>query len=441
MTAVAQGVLFGSFEEQANYESKKAELRRLGLLVDVDETGPSAAADGGGAQVTESQPAIAGDNQTVAALKRQVEHRESISALINAKSTEESNQYNSIISALRAEIVRREFSAEDRTAALSAQVEALHAVLERRKDSTSDAIVKYTDVELQCRESLSAWREEIRRHVDASQSIGEQSIAFINDMRKTCEQLADEEADPMNAAMQREVAVVKDLMSEATRVRVTLLQGRLHPLLTAESLNKLRLMYAIGPGRVSDNVVTLIAEEMRAEISGLTERIAKDQSSRIHTALSKGVDDASVYCPIYLSNEIDRLRNELHRLSNSRLQAVAADQRQQAANVRLEMQAAAKRCVERRVSEEQHLREAVVELTRLLADQRAETQTLRAQLMANISSLSRATQSKPPAHQQVISHVSEATNHRQRTSRGSSRSRRGGPQLHRPRAPVADLTA
>jgi hypothetical protein len=385
--SIAQGVLFNSFEEQANYESKKAELRRLGMEVD-DFSSPARVQSNKDAPIegrASSATAPTGDSPTIATLRRQVDQRESISALINAKSAEESQQYNNIIASLRSEIARKDLVAEDRSATLLAQVEALQSVLDRRHDSDSDAIVKYSEVEEQCKESLSFWREELRRHIEASTKTGEQSLIFIADLRKACEQFAEEQADPLNAVMQRDLAVVKDLMSEATRVKVTLLQGRLRPVLTAESLNKLRLTYAIGPGRVSDEVLSLIADEMRAEINQITEEIQQEQSTYIRKTIGVGTVDAATYCPMYCAQEIDRLHAALRQYSNSRVEMVTATKRHHSSDARAEVSKVRQRCAERRDAEERYLREKVVELTRLVADQRAVTHALRTQLVAAVN--------------------------------------------------------
>ena len=397
---VALGVLFNSFEELANYEAKKAELRRLGMFVDEDL--PSAERRSGMGRVPQSSALSSSslntiplplstkgtleDPSTITTLRRQIEHRDAISSLISAKSADEAEQYNNIISALRSEIHRRDQVSDDRNASLSAQVEALRCVLDRKRDADSDAIVKYSDVEEQCKENLGLWQAELSRRLDNVRHVGEQSLMFINGLVKRCEEYAvSEQVDPLENSVRKDLDVIKNMMSETTRVKVTLLQGRLRPVLTAESLSKLRLVYSIGPGQVSDEVASMLAEEMHAEITQLNEEILAECSALVRRKLEAGSIDAASYSPVYLQQELERLRSELKRHSNARGESVAAAKRHHTADALAEVKRIRQRCAERREAEERCLREKVVELTKLVTDQRAATHALRSQLVSDIN--------------------------------------------------------
>ena len=397
VSAVAQGVLFNSFDEQANYEAKKAELLKLGMLVEVqpfrprDRTGDSSgcapSAAGRSSQAAGQTGAEDGDGEspTVAVLRRQMEHRETISALITTKSAEESRQYSNIIRTLRSEIVRKDVVAEERAQTLEAQLEALRTVLDRRIDSDSDSIINFSEVEQQCKDELFTWREELRRHLDAASQAGEQSLKFIAELSKACTAYAAEQADPRNSVMQRDLAVVKDLLSEAMRVKVTLLQGRLRPVLTAETLSKLRLTYAIQAGHVSEDVLELIADELRAEIDLITADIQTTHAEFIRKAIGAGAVEAATYCPLYNRQEIERLRRDLRGHSNRRIETVTSTKRFHTTVARDEVQKIHQRCAERRDSEERCLREKIVQMTKLVVDQRATTHAMRTHLVAAVN--------------------------------------------------------
>lgn len=395
---VFAGVLFPSFDHEANYQAKQQELRRLGFsLEDEAEASARRATTAATPSVLRTKSSVPSqlvsseDDLTAAVLERQMRRRDEIYAASQRRAAEEAKQFTEMISHLRGEVKRRDVVTRDSNSNLAAQVEALQYVVQRRNDADNEhAALRFVDVEHEVLDVAREWSGEHDDRLRFIAKVGEQSALFVEHLAQDVTTQAGELQSP--AVVSRELDETGDLLMQELSTKISMTVDRVRSELHRVMCDELREAFLATTGSnrggtteggvgVSRGTRTLFANFVAADVADICKELqaeweagvlrrAAESFSEVHKEIHKIV-------PLHFSE----LELRVGAIVDAKLQERADELEAERAIIQQHLEDVRSGAEHRREREEAMLRDMVLQTGKLLEAQRLSTNELRSQLV------------------------------------------------------------
>ncbi|CUF65316.1 Hypothetical protein, putative [Bodo saltans] len=432
---VFAGVLFPSFDAEANYHAKQAELRALGFDLDdpVDterQRSSSRAADHH--QSAEHDDAAA----DLKVIERQIKRRDELYVAAQRRA-DEAKEYAAMVTHLRAEAKRSEVIRKDVHSSLVSQVEALQYVVQRRNDADNQtAKVRFVDVENEVITVSKEVDEEAEEQLKRIGRLGEDTLKFIEQLSAQATEFV---RDHQNGdVLEVELRETQAVLLQQVVIRVSMLSDRVRSDAIKFLSNDMRTRYTVVPTSTGHGSAAHLTPELRSILSAYgssdAATIVEQLRGPMHTSLQDVVKRTWAGVTADAPANIDATLRAV--------ESVAVDVLEDAVRMRVveletetslllkHLREGSASSDQRRIQEEHALRDVVLDMGKLLETQRLAMNDLRTQLLlqAKVAAIA----SSPPQRSQRHKSKSPAT----ARSRAASASKSGGGRNPRQASPA-----
>ena len=377
------GMLFPSFDDQANYEAKRNQLLQLGYSLDVT---PTASGGKNGPLDGEDEPGGGGGNDPSQArrlkkemktLTRQLLRRETMFAAAQRRAVNEAKRYAEVVSHLRSEGKRKDEAVADAHSSLVAQLEALHYVEQRRKDAERRTTeVRYQEVDLECAEDLTSVSDELSKREKHIALFGRDRLALLQRMA-TCDSIEFVSELTANQTITAESEQVRAVALEQCRSRVDLAADSWRSRLFVELSASLRAEYLIDGPNVTPSTSRLLSDRQGLDLTGLLLPLQEQLQG-----IGQEAEADAMKSGLSFANSTEA---RVRRVLTDRARVVAEDTLQKLDTEAIVLSSHLAHLREsnltRRQEEEEQLRLIVLQSSKLLEAQRSATHALRTQLL------------------------------------------------------------
>lgn len=430
---VYAGALFTSFDHEANYLAKQAELRNLGLSVD-DVTPPrpvTAPAEGESANSQEvPHPALSGgndDRSELEIIERQLRRREEMFNAAQRRSTDESRQYSEMISQLRAESKKQEVLNYDKNVSLAAQVEALQYVVQRRNDADQQSeTLRFVDVEEEIASDAREWMFELNGRLSSIPRVGEDRIRFVEQLGGHEAQLyRDDLLSP--DLIRKELDEVRSLLNQNTSIRITMSFDRIRSEVTRLLMDVLRATFIVGPNgkEVSTTLRSLIAAFINTDVDECSEKLCTDMHKAIAAAADAAFNESKQDVKHSVEVGYENVERSAVDAINDSLLIQAREVDAEIDVLRSHLAEIKRNAAEKREHDESMMRAVILEMGKLLESQRLATNDLRQHLLLKaktIAAMTSAAEGSPNLQSKRLKPTMQSPTMSQRSSHGLAKS-------------------
>lgn len=456
--AVYAGTLFPSFDAEANYHAKQAEMRKLGFDMG-DDGRESAAADvtsaadqssnTATARPLSSSYAAAGRSQEreeeasdLRVIERQIKRRDEL-YIAAQRRADEAKEYAAMITHLRAEAKRSEVVRKDVHSSLVSQVEALQYVVQRRNDADNQAAkVRFVDVENEVITISKEVDEEAEEQLKRIGRLGEESLCFV-------EQLSAQASSFVRVHQNEEILEVElretqSVLLQQVTIRMQMVTDRVRSESVKSLSSDMRARYTVsqslgaatgGHGaaaRLTPELRSLLSSYGSSDVNSITEQLRGTLVSSLSDVEERTWASIATDIPQSIESTLRAVEAVGSRTLEDAVRLRVKELDAEAGLLQSHLQDSSVTNDQRRVQEEHALRDVVLDMGKLLETQRLAMNDLRTQLLLQAKV---AIAASPPQRSQRHKSKSPGVQHTSRP-RGASASKSGGGRNPRQASPA-----
>lgn len=371
------GMLFPSFDDQANYEAKRNQLLQLGYSLDPIPHGRAVAAPQDGGEEGFDPQQTKRLKKEMKTLTRQLQRRETMFAAAQRRAMNEAKRYSEVVSHLRAEGKRKDEAVADAHSSLVAQLEALHYVEQRRKDAERRTTeVRYQDVDTECAEDLTSIVDELSKRERHIAAFGKDRVALLQRMA-TVDSVEFVSEMTANNNVTAEGEQVRQIALDQCRARIDFAAESWRTRLFVELSTSLRADYLIDGDHVTPATSRLLSDRSAVDLTDLLAPLRERLREVLDDAESESLKSGQSFVSSTGSRTRQAMVEAAHRVAQDtilKLDTEAAVLSSHLAHIK-------ESTLARRQEEEEQLRVIVLQASKLLETQRSATHALRTQLL------------------------------------------------------------
>lgn len=428
---VFAGTLFPSFDPEANYLAKQAELRDLGF--DMEDATSDGAPNhpnltSSGRQQSSTIPLAEKDDGSaeLKVLERQIKRRDELYVAAQRRA-DEAKEYAAMITHLRAEAKRSEDVRKDVQSSLVAQVEALQYVVQRRNDADNQAAkVRFVDVENEVLTVSKEMDDETEEQLKRIGRLGEEPMRFVEQLSA---QSIDFVRDHQNIdVLEVELRETQSLLLQQVGIRVSMLSDRVRSDLMKALSSELRSKYTITPsvgGKASASLLTdalrsILSAYCRSDVERIVAELRTDIDTRLQEVTEQTWKNVSSDVEPTVEKTLRRVEAVASTVLEGAVQRRAEELETESILLAQHTQDAATSNEKRRTQEEHALRDVVLDMGKLLEAQRLAMNDLRTQLLLQAKAHSIASSPSAAKSQRNKSKSPAQAHHRNRAGSTSN---------------------
>jgi hypothetical protein len=384
---VFAGTLFPSFDAEANYHAKQAELRAMGFDFDDSTDVPtqrSSSSHAGDRHHSVDRDEGAADLKVI---ERQIKRRDEL-YIASQRRADEAKEYAAMITHLRAEAKRSEVIRKDVHSSLVSQVEALQYVVQRRNDADNQtAKVRFVDVENEVITVSKEVDEEAEDQLKRVSRLGEDTLRFIEQLGAQAAEFVQEHQN--NDTLEVELRETQEVLLQQVVIRVSMLTDRVRSDVVKFLSTDLRGRYTVAPSAGGHGSAARLTPELRAILSSYASSDVSTIVKQVRGPLRSSLEDVVGRTWTAVTSDAPAKIDETLRA----VESVAVNVLEDAVRMRVvELEAETALLLrhleegsasndQRRVQEEHALRDVVLDMGKLLEMQRLAMNDLRTQLL------------------------------------------------------------